>query len=74
VAEIVNLRQARKRRDRKAAEDQATANRAAFGRSKAQKQADAAEALRARRLLDQAKREDGFHLLPSLPGRRNRIC
>ncbi|MGK6356278.1 DUF4169 family protein [Sphingomonas sp. DT-207] len=58
MAEIVNLRQARKRRDRKAAEDQAAANRAAFGRSKAQKQADAGEAERARRQLDQAKRED----------------
>lgn len=58
MAEVINLRQARKRRDRKAVEDQATANRAAFGRSKAQKQADAAEAERVRRLLDQAKRED----------------
>jgi hypothetical protein len=58
VAEIVNLRQARKRRDRKAAEEQASANRVAFGRTKAQRQTDKAEAERARRQLDQAKRED----------------
>lgn len=58
MAEIVNLRQARKRRDRAAAEDQAAANRAAFGRTKAQKQAETAEADRMQRKLDQAKRED----------------
>lgn len=58
MAEIVNLRQARKRRDRKAAADQAAANRVAFGRTRAQKQADAADAERTRRQLDQAKRED----------------
>ncbi|MBO9624311.1 MAG: DUF4169 family protein [Sphingomonas sp.] len=58
MADVINLRQARKRRDRKAAEEQAGANRLAFGRTKAQKQADAAEAERASRLLDQAKRED----------------
>ncbi|HVJ01615.1 MAG TPA: DUF4169 family protein [Sphingomonas sp.] len=58
MAEIVNLRQARKRRDRKVAADQAAANRVAFGRTRAQKQTDAADAERARRQLDQAKRED----------------
>lgn len=58
MAEVISLRQARKRRDRAAAEDQAAANRAAFGRTKAQKQAEAAEADRMRRKLDQAKRED----------------
>lgn len=58
MAEIVNLRQARKRQSRKAAEELAVANRAAFGRTKAQKQAEAAEADRMRRKLDQAKRED----------------
>ena len=58
MAEIVNLRQARKRRARRAAEDQAAANRIAFGRSKAEKQAEQRESARAQRLLDQAKRED----------------
>lgn len=58
TGEPVNLRQARKRRDRAAREEQAARNRAAHGRSKAERERDAAaEALR-RKLLDGAKRED----------------
>ncbi|MCT8000525.1 DUF4169 family protein [Sphingomonas sanguinis] len=58
MAEIINFRQARKSLVRKAAEQQATENRARFGRTKAQKQRDAAEQERLRRELDGAKRED----------------
>ena len=54
----INLRQARKARDRGAREAAAAVNRAAHGRTRAERERDAAaEALR-RRLLDQAKRED----------------
>ena len=58
MAEPVNLRQARKARDRAAREEQAARNRAFHGRSKAERERDAAaEALR-RKLLDGAKREE----------------
>lgn len=43
TAEIVNLRQARKRRDRAEATKTADVNRVAFGRSKADKRHDAAK-------------------------------
>lgn len=57
MSEIVNLRQARKRRDRAAEERQAADNRRRFGRDKAQKAADgAAEADRLRQLK---RLEDG---------------
>jgi hypothetical protein len=55
MAEIVNLRTARKARARADAEATAAANRAAHGRSKAQKQADAAEQSRRDATLDGAK-------------------
>ncbi|WP_454279826.1 DUF4169 family protein [Sphingomonas sp. Marseille-Q8236] len=58
MAEIINFRQARKSLVRKAAEQQATENRARFGRTKAQKERDVAEQERLRRELDGAKRED----------------
>ncbi|MDR6146989.1 hypothetical protein QE363_002782 [Sphingomonas sp. SORGH_AS870] len=58
MGEIVNFRQARKARDRRQAEQQATENRARFGRTKAEKQRDAAEQERLRRELDGAKREE----------------
>jgi hypothetical protein len=51
MAEVINLRQARKARDRQAAQAQAAANRARFGRTKAEKAADAARE-EARRHLD----------------------
>jgi hypothetical protein len=57
VAEIVNLRQARKVRTRAAKEANAAANRAAFGRTKAEKSAAKTDAARATRLLDGAKRD-----------------
>jgi hypothetical protein len=61
MAEIVNLRRARKAKSKKEAEAQAAANRIAFGRSKAEKRASGAEqSLEARKL-------DG-HRLESRPG------
>jgi hypothetical protein len=51
VAEIINLRRARKAKARKAAEEAAAANRAAHGRTKAEKtKTDAEHALSDRRL------------------------
>ncbi|GAA3701962.1 hypothetical protein GCM10022268_09720 [Sphingomonas cynarae] len=58
MAEIINLRRARKAKARVTAAGQADANRIAFGRTRAERQATAAEADRARRLLDGAKREE----------------
>ena len=58
MGEVVNLRRARKARDRAAGDAQAAANRAAFGRTKAEKARDAEEAARRERALDGAKRED----------------
>ena len=47
MAELVNLRQARKRRDRADAEKTADANRLKFGRTKAERDLKAAEERRA---------------------------
>ncbi|ESZ85804.1 MAG: hypothetical protein Q27BB25_17520 [Blastomonas sp. CACIA14H2] len=57
MAEIVNLRQARKAAKRKQDEATAAANRAKFGRTKAERLAQASEQDRAARLIDGAKRE-----------------
>jgi hypothetical protein len=57
MAEIVNLRNARKAKARVEASAKAAENRARFGRTKAQKIVEAAEAERAARLLDQVRRE-----------------
>lgn len=58
MAEIVNLRLARKAKARAAKATTAAANRAAFGRTKAEKQADQAAVTRLDRQLDGAKRDD----------------
>jgi len=58
MAEIVNLNRARKAKLRADATKQAEANRARFGRTKAEKQAEAAEQARRDALLDGVKRED----------------
>lgn len=55
MAQVVNFRQARKRKLKTENERQAAGNRAKFGRTKAEKNREAAEADRNRRLLDQAK-------------------
>lgn len=52
MAEIINLNKVRKAKARVAADKQAAENRVRFGRSKAQKQQDAAEAEALRRKLD----------------------
>jgi len=57
MSNVINLNKARKRRARAAAARQAAANRLHFGRTKAQKQRDAAEADEARRKLDQLRLE-----------------
>ncbi len=59
MAEIVNLRIARKARARQNAEREAAENRAKFGLTKAEKQRQSADGERTDRLLDGAKREDG---------------
>ena len=58
MGELVNLRLARKAKKRSEAEAQAATNRAAYGRTKVQKKADAAEKARAEKMLDGAKREE----------------
>jgi hypothetical protein len=55
VAEIINLRQARKFRARIEAEKKADANRARFGRSKAEKEASRSEAERLDRTVEGAR-------------------
>jgi len=59
MADIINLRQARKARARTDAAAKAAANRARFGRTAQEKQAGEAEVRRADKLLDGVKRDDG---------------
>ncbi|ROH91779.1 DUF4169 family protein [Stagnimonas aquatica] len=61
MAEIINLNKARKAKARLSAEQQAAENRVRHGRSKAQKQQDAAATEAMRRKLD------GLRLDPSEP-------
>ena len=58
MGEIVNLRRARKAKARNEAAVQAARNRAAFGRSKAEKQVTDAEQAREQRLLDNHRLDD----------------
>ena len=58
MAEIVNLRQARKARAKAEESRQAAANRVAHGRNKAQKQAEATAQARREALLDGARQDD----------------
>jgi hypothetical protein len=55
MADVVNLRQARKRKARADKDQQAAENRAKFGRTKGETARDDADAARVRRHLDQAK-------------------
>lgn len=57
MAEIINLRQARKARSRAEKLDQAAANRAKFGQTKGEKSAQRITSDRAERTLDGAKLE-----------------
>lgn len=57
MSEVVNLRQARKRKARADKEAEAAANRTKFGRAKAERRQTAAERARAARDLDGKKRD-----------------
>ncbi|MEP9358996.1 DUF4169 family protein [Sphingomonas sp. KR3-1] len=57
MAEIINLNKARKAKARTDKTVRAQENRARFGRTKAEKQAEAAEAARIARTIDDAKRD-----------------
>ena len=52
MGEVVNLRKWRKAREKAEAKAQAAANRTAFGRTKAEKQRDAAEAAQREALIE----------------------
>lgn len=58
MGEVINLRRARKAKARVEAATTAAANRAAFGRTKAERAADAAEKARQNKTLDGAKLDD----------------
>jgi hypothetical protein len=58
MADIINLRKARKQKTRKNRELQAASNREKFGRSKAEKAGTALEATRAEKALDAHKRDE----------------
>jgi hypothetical protein len=58
MAEIVNLRQARKAKAREDKQEQAAANRAKFGRTKAERELEAARKSLADKALERHKRED----------------
>lgn len=57
MPEVINLRRARKARDRAASETKAAANRLVHGRTKSEKQASRIEQLRQERSLDGARRD-----------------
>ena len=57
MSNVVNLNKARKAKDRQETRDQARENRVKFGRAKSEKAVTKAEAEKARRTLDGAKRE-----------------
>jgi hypothetical protein len=58
MAEVINLNRARKARDKARAGAEAQRNRAAFGRTKAEKKAEAEQAAKAQRDLDAKKIEE----------------
>ena len=57
MAQIINLRMARKAKARAQSQQDAAANRAKFGATKAERQARAAEQARLTRTVDNAKLE-----------------
>lgn len=59
MAEIVNLRRARKQRDRDVKEAKASENRVRFGRPKQQSGVEEANRTQAERRLDGHRRENG---------------
>ena len=59
MAEVINLKRFRKRNEREQSARQAEANRARFGRTKAERALDEHRKDRAGDLLDQHKLDDG---------------
>ena len=59
MGEIVNLRRARKERSRRDADGIAAANRAAFGRTRAEKDEQKAQGVLNERKLDAHRRDTG---------------
>jgi hypothetical protein len=59
MADIINLRRFKKRNEREQAARQADANRAQFGRTKAERALDERHKDRAGNFLDQHKLDDG---------------
>ena len=57
MADVINLRRARKDKARREHEHEAAANRRRFGRTKAQKSADQDAATRSQRALDDKRLE-----------------
>lgn len=57
MADIINLRQARKAKARKDKEQEAAANRAKFGQAKAEREVRRIEEARQDRLLDGSRRD-----------------
>ncbi len=57
MTKVVNLNKVRKQKARAAAEKQSAENRVRFGRSKVEKQRDAAITTEAKRRLDQLRRD-----------------
>ena len=58
MAEVVNLRNFRKRKEREEKESAAQVNRAAFGRTKSEKELSKARLALEQKALDKHKRED----------------
>lgn len=57
MGKVINLNKVRKKKAREDAAAQAAGNRVRFGRTREQKERDAAAALETQRKLDQLKRE-----------------
>ncbi len=58
MAEVINLRMARKAKGRAGLAQKAAENRVLHGRTRAERQRQEAEAARAERLIDGARREE----------------
>lgn len=59
MADVINLRRARKARERDAREREAAEKRRRFGRTHAEKDAETARRLKAERAIDGHRREPG---------------
>ncbi len=67
TAEIINLRQARKRREREAKDAEAAGNRARFGRTRAERERDDIDEAKIRQHLDGHHLENGSDARPEEP-------